>query len=329
MRYLLFIFCITFLILAAGCTTQTPLSTDATSLEVTPETGNNGNNSPISVPTGATQAIRNEPEQNSILEKDSSGFDSIRITIHNATVHTLRQRSGKEFSVIVFEVSMKNERLNEAFVFENESLICFQSDYEHFYPEYPQVDYHQVNITDPLLLRSVAPGEQIQGEVYFYLNKNVRSMAFYVKYPNWSVVGGTFIPDLSDVTQCIPDREYQKNIELVVHSAVQKGSLPDYHTSPGHKVAIINVSITNNNPTDIIIRSENFLLLTERHITLEHARGRANYLKFPFTIRPGETKSGSVLMGIYSGTRTNKIALTDKNFVIHSLIDLNGIYRYE
>jgi len=61
-------------------------------------------------------------------------------------------------------------------------------------------------------------------------------------------------------------------------------------------------------------------------MTPEMAR---DYLRFPIVVPAGGTTNGSVFFGVYSGTRINKIALADENLVIHSMVDLNGIYHSE
>jgi len=329
MRYVRFIFCCLFLILATGCITQTPSSTDSTLQQGIEEIGDNGNNSPVPLTSGAPLTTQTESVQNLIYEKEGSAFDSIQITIHNITV---MQKSGSKFPVVVFNISLINEGLNEPFFLDDRSLVCFQSDFE---TTYPKLDDPTMNITNPILLHGIGPGEQIVGEVGFFLNEHVDSLALYVRDPNWTILGGVYIPDMDNITQITSDREYPKNLTLSVPSAVQKATIPGANLRPGHKIAIINVSITNHNPTDVTIQREQLLLLTERGMTLEHGGSRLTpemareYLRFPLTIHPGETKTGPVFIIVYSGTRTNKLALTDKNFVIQSLIDLNGIYRYE
>ncbi|HNQ26061.1 MAG: hypothetical protein BWY93_00880 [Euryarchaeota archaeon ADurb.BinA087] len=283
----------------------------------------------------ALPAVTNDPGSDPLIQKHSSTFDSLLITVHNITVKSVRKRSGDTFLGVVLDLSVKNRGLNESFFFDNRSLISFQSDSEHLFPEYPQSEYFSVNITSPLLNRTAAPGEEIRGEVYFFLNPGVDSMSLYLRYPDWTIVGGEYLPDFSDATLTVSDTAYRKYLELEVPSAVRKATIPGWKASPGHGVAIINVSITNHNPETTTIPSEQLWLLTEKPVTLEHGGDKLapemarDYLRFPIVVPPGGMTNGSVFFGIYSGTRINKIALADNNLVIHSLVDLNGIYRYE
>jgi hypothetical protein len=292
------------------------------------------NNLPADIPSGVP--LLNQSDHAPPGKDTTASFDDIRITVHDSTVKSLRKRSGDTFSVILLNVSVKNEGLDEVFFFDNRSLVCFQSDSDHLFPEYPQSDYHQVNITNPLLPCTAAPGEEVRGDVYFYWNKGaVPGMPLYVRTPDWTIVGGVYIPDIAEATRTIPDREYPKDLELVVPSAVRKATVPGWRSSPGHGIAIINVSITNRHPFDVTIRSEHLLLLTEKAITLEHGGDKLSpemardYIRFPFAVPANETRSGSVFFGVFSGTKVNKIALTDEKYMIQSLIDLNGIYQYE
>jgi hypothetical protein len=255
--------------------------------------------------------------------------------VNNVTVKTVPKRSGDTFSVVVLDLSVKNTGLDESFFFENRSLVSFQSDSEHLFPEYPQFEYSSVNITRPLVNRTADPGEEIRGEVYFFLNPGVDSMSLYVRYPDWTIAGGAYLPDLSNANRALSDNEYPKYLALEVPSAVRKPTIPGWRASPGHGVAIINVSITNHNHERAVIRSEHLWLLTEKPITLEHGGDKMtpemarDYLRFPIVVPAGGTTNGSVFFGVYSGTRINKIALADENLVIHSMVDLNGIYHSE
>jgi hypothetical protein len=102
----------------------------------------------------------------------------------------------------------------------------------------------------------------------------------------------------------------------------------------GNKFAVINVSITNHGTADVRIRRENLFILDDRGIALEHGGERETeevarlFLRFPLVIHPGETRTGQILYIVFPG-RLNKLILTDRNFVINSIADLNGIYRYE
>jgi len=280
-------------------------------------------------------AATNDSVSPPVIQKYSSAFATVSITVNNVTVKTVPKRSGDTFSVVVLDLSVKNTGLDESFFFENRSLVSFQSDSEHLFPEYPQFEYSSVNITRPLVNRTADPGEEIRGEVYFFLNPGVDSMSLYVRYPDWTIAGGAYLPDLSNANRALSDNEYPKYLALEVPSAVRKPTIPGWRASPGHGVAIINVSITNHNHERAVIRSEHLWLLTEKPITLEHGGDKMtpemarDYLRFPIVVPAGGTTNGSVFFGVYSGTRINKIALVDENLVIHSMVDLNGIYHYE
>lgn len=280
-------------------------------------------------------ATTNDSVSSQVIQKHYSTFDSISLTVNNITVKSIPKRSGDTFSVVVLNLSVKNGGLDESFLFENRSLVSFQSDSEHLFPEYPQFEYSSVPITNPLINRSAAPGEEIQGDVYFFLNPGVHSMSLSIRYPDWTIVGGAYLPDLSNANRALSDNEYPKYLALEVPSAVRKPTIPGWRASPGHGVAIINVSITNHNHERAVIRSEHLWLLTEKPITLEHGGDKMtpemarDYLRFPIVVPAGGTTNGSVFFGVYSGTRINKIALADENLVIHSIVDLNSIYQYE
>lgn len=280
-------------------------------------------------------AATNDSVSPPVIQKYSSAFATVSITVNNVTVKTVPKRSGDTFSVVVLDLSVNNTGLDESFFFENRSLVSFQSDSEHLFPEYPQFEYSSVNITRPLVNRTADPGEEIRGEVYFFLNPGVDSMSLYVRYPDWTIAGGAYLPDLSNTNRALSDNEYPKYLALEVPSAVRKPTIPGWRASPGHGVAIINVSITNHNHERAVIRSEHLWLLTEKPITLEHGGDKMtpemarDYLRFPIVVPAGGTTNGSVFFGVYSGTRINKIALVDENLVIHSMVDLNGIYHYE
>lgn len=280
-------------------------------------------------------AATNDSVSPPVIQKYSSAFATVSITVNNVTVKTVPKRSGDTFSVVVLDLSVNNTGLDESFFFENRSLVSFQSDSEHLFPEYPQFEYSSVNITRPLVNRTADPGEEIRGEVYFFLNPGVDSMSLYVRYPDWTIAGGAYLPDLSNANRALSDNEYPKYLALEVPSAVRKPTIPGWRASPGHGVAIINVSITNHNHERAVIRSEHLWLLTEKPITLEHGGDKMtpemarDYLRFPIVVPAGGTTNGSVFFGVYSGTRINKIALADENLVIHSMVDLNGIYHSE
>jgi len=310
------------LIISAGC------------LSFTQRDSTVENYSPAGIPSGVP--LLNQSDQAPPIKDTTTSFDDIRITVHDSTMKSLKKRSGDTFSVILLNISLKNEGIDDTFFLDNRSLVCFQSDGNHLFPEYPQSDYYQVKITNPLLPCTAAPGEEVRGDVYFFWNKNaVAGMPLYVRSPDWTIVGGVYIPDIAEATRTIPNGEYPKDLGLEVPSAVRKATVPGWRASPGHGIAIINVSITNHRPSDVTVQSEHLLLLTEKPITLEHGGDKLSpemardYLRFPFVIHANETRSGSVFFGVYSGTKVNKIALTDEKYMIQSLVDLNGIYRYE
>ncbi|MEI6292690.1 MAG: DUF4352 domain-containing protein [Methanomicrobiales archaeon] len=276
----------------------------------------------------------NVSDQSSPIQKDITPSNPIQITVHNVTVYSVMQKSGKEIKHVALDVSMKNIGLKESFSFDNISLISFQMDNENL-NVYPNTRNFQGNSRNPLLLRTLAPGEKIRGTVVFELVGDTESMVFYIKDPSWTILGEAFVPDISNGAQSRSDREYTKNLGFVVHSAAQKNAIPGMGPFPEAKIAVVSVSIINNNPTDVTIKRENLLILTEREITFEHGGERVSdeiardYLRFPFTIHSGETITGSALYVVHSGTRINKIALTDNNLVINSMVDLNNIYQYE
>ena len=161
------------------------------------------------------------------------------------------------------------------------------------------------------------------------------SIALYAKYPNWTILGDVYIADISKDLTSTANSGYSKNLEMVVHSAVQKKTIPGFNLREGSKIAIVNVSITNNNPADITIYRENVFIMNERGSTLEHGGDRVtneiarDYLRFPFIIKPGETITGPVIYVVSSGTRVNTLVVMDENYVINSVADLNTIYQYE
>jgi hypothetical protein len=161
-------------------------------------------------------------------------------------------------------------------------------------------------------------------------------MVLYVRDRDWTIGGELVIPEISNGSQGSSDTEYPKNLGLIVHSAVRSTTLLGMGPLvSGNKFAVINVSITNHGTADVGIRRENLFILTERDMAYEHGGERVTpdiarqYLRFPLVIPPGETRSGSILYIVFPGTRVNKLVLTDRNFVINSIADLNGIYRYE
>jgi hypothetical protein len=292
------------------------------------------NQSPTITPLNVPIVTTNEPDMSIQIQKDPTTSNPIQVTVHNVTVYSIMQKSGKEIKLVALDVSLKNLGVKESFSFDNISLISFQMNNEKV-NFYPNTRNFQGDIRNPLLLRTLAPGEKTRGTVVFELVGDTESMVFYIKDPSWTILGEAFVPDIYNGAQSRSDREYTKNLGFIVHSAAQKNAIPGMGPFPEAKIAVVNVSIINNNPTDVTIKRENLLILTEREITLEHGGARVSdeiardYLRFPCTIHSGETITGSVLYVVHSGTRINKIALTDNNLVINSMVDLNNIYQYE
>ena len=309
---LLCIVCVS--VLAAGCTTHTPPLEHSTDLPV----------------TGTTPPV-NESDQKSVIEKDTSAFDFIEITIHNITV----QNPGTEVPLATFDISLRNDGIPEGFSIDNRSLVLIAPDYPDQVFLYPETEHLPEGSTNTLFPVHLSLGQETRGTVVFPLRENVRSGVLYVKYPNWTIAGEQYIPEIAHGAMPGSDQDYPKTLAMNVDSAVQMKTIPGMNLLPGAKVAIINVSITNHADSDITIRREQLFILTERGTTFEHGGDRVTrdmarqYLSFPLHIKPGETLSGPVLYIIYSGTRTNKLVLMDNNCVFQSMVDLNPIYQYE
>ena len=290
-----------------------------------------GNSSPTS-PIPAT----NEPAQPvTPAEADSPSFPSIQMTVHNITVQTITQKSGRGIRFAVFDLSLRNDGIKEGFSFTNTSLVCIEIESNDESLLSPDVENLQENSADPLLPCILAYGQEKRGIVLFPLPEKVKSVVLYTRDTDWTMVGQVYIPDISLGSPAISGSEYPRNLELFVHSAVQTISIPSIKPQTGNKVAVINVSITNKNPYEVYISREHLLIQTERGRTLEHGGDRVerevarHYLDFPLIIPPGETRSGSILFIVRSGTRINQLTLSDSNFVINSMVNLNNYYRYE
>jgi hypothetical protein len=312
--FFLILYLVGVFVLAAGCTTQTPPSKQSTELPV----------------AGTTPTI-NESDQNPVLETDTSAFDLIEITIHRITV----QNPGTEVPLATFDISLRNNGIPEGFSIDNRSLVLIAPDYPGQMNIYPKTEHLPEGTTNTIFPLHLAPGQEARGIVVFPLLQNVHSGALYVKYPNWTIAGEQYIPEIANGALPPSDQDYKKTLGMSVDSAVQMKTIPGMNLQPGVKIAIINVSITNHADTDATIRREQLFILTERGGTFEHGGDRltremaAQYLRFPLHIQPGETLSGPVLYIIYSGTRTNKLVLIDNNGIIQSMADLNTMYRYE
>jgi hypothetical protein len=122
---------------------------------------------------------------------------------------------------------------------------------------------------------------------------------------------------------------------MTAYSAVQYRTFFGMTSTTGNRHAVINVSITNQGTADMGIPREHLFILTERGMTFEHGGERTYpeiarlFLRFPLVLHPGETRNGSILYIVFPGTRINQLILTDRNYVIQSMVDLNRIYRYE
>jgi hypothetical protein len=265
----------------------------------------------------------------------SSRFDIVQITLHNITVLSQGQKSGRVSRLAVFDISLRHDGARD-YSLDNLSLVCFESDHDQAHRLYPETSYFQETGENPLLPCTLIPGLEKRGTVVCPILENVDSMVLYIRDRDWTIGGELVIPEIVNGSQGNSDSGYPKNLGLIVHSAVQRRSIPGTGKNlvSGHKVAIINVSITNYNPSEVRIRRENLFILTEGDTTYEHGGERVEpeiarqYLRFPLVIPPGETKSGPILYYV-SSTRINRLVLTDRNFVINSIVDLNGIYRYE
>jgi len=265
----------------------------------------------------------------------SSRFDIVHITLHNITVLSPGQKSGRASRLAALDISLRHDGAR-AYSLDNLSLVCFESDHDQAHRLYPETSYFQETGENPLLPCTLFPGQEKRGTVVCQILENVDSMVLYVRDRDWTIGGELFIPEISNGSQGSSDTEYPKNLGLIVHSAVRSGTLLGMGPlASGNKFAVINVSITNHDTADVRIRRENLFILTERELTYEHGGERVEYeiarqfLRFPLVIPPGETRSGPILYIVFPGTRINRLVLTDRNFVINSIADLNGIYRYE
>jgi hypothetical protein len=131
----------------------------------------------------------------------------------------------------------------------------------------------------------------------------------------------------------LPGSGDEKKLVIGVNSAVQNTTMPGFKPRSGNKIAVINVSITNNNQDDVSISRDQLFIQTERGKAYDH-QGEIdyvfarNYLRFPITVHAGETITGPVVYIIFGGTRTNNLVLTDENSVVISMVDLNQVYQY-
>lgn len=131
-----------------------------------------------------------------------------------------------------------------------------------------------------------------------------------------------------------PNSTSPRPVGLTVHSAAKYSTLPEWNNQEGTCIAVINVSITNYKPTVLWLTRDNLVIKTNLPgSTLEHGGDRVspdiarNFLRFPLTISPGETKTGSIVYIINSGPPVNNLVLTDKDNVIQAMVDLNEYYN--
>jgi hypothetical protein len=130
-----------------------------------------------------------------------------------------------------------------------------------------------------------------------------------------------------------PSHNPEKSL-YTVNSAVQQTNVTGFKPRPGHCILTINVSITNNQDTPLVLSSDDIYLLTDQGKTYEHGGNNLspgiaqNYLRFPLTIAPRETKSGPIVFIVFCGSRVNNLVITDSNSVIQSMVDLNDFIVY-
>jgi hypothetical protein len=290
--------------------------------------------SPDTISSPAPVESPEEPEQVCSILQDSSHFNSISIVVHNITVQRV-SKGGKMIPMAFLDLSLRNNAIDRVYSLDYTSLVCIESNSGKQYPAFiqPKSDVLQEESTIPLLPCTLAPGQEKRGMVVFNLLENVASMVLYVKEPDWTVVGEMYIPVVANGSRSSTWREYTKNLEMVVHSAVLK-DIPGLNLRQGRKSLVINVSITNHYQDDVIIPRETVFIITELARTFEHGGDRVTeeiarqHLRFPLRIHSGETINGSILFS-YGGTRTSMFVLTDRNYVINSIVDLNELYRYE
>jgi hypothetical protein len=290
--------------------------------------------SPDTIPAAAPVESPEEPEQVSSIPRDFSDFDSISIVVHNITVQRVRQ-GGKIIPIAFLDLSLRNNAMDKVYSLDYTSLVCIESEPGQQYPAFIPLksDVLQEENIIQLLPCTLAPGQEKRGTVVFNLLENVESMALYIKEPDWTIVGEMYIPVIANGSQSSTWSEYTKNLEMVVHSAVLK-DIQGLDLRQGRKSLVINVSITNHYPDDVIIPRETVFIITELARTFETGGDRVTkeiarqHLRFPLRIHSGETINGSILFS-YGGTRTNKFVLTDRNYMINSIVDLNTLFRYE
>ncbi|WP_321504398.1 DUF4352 domain-containing protein [uncultured Methanoregula sp.] len=136
------------------------------------------------------------------------------------------------------------------------------------------------------------------------------------------------------VSTNIPHITPRKKLGLTVNSAVRYQTLPGFNNKAGTGIAVINVSLTNNLATQYQLSREDIYIETEKDQTLEHGGDRlsadmaSKYFHFPVRINPGETKTGSIVYIVFTGTTKNNLVLKDNNQTTMARVDLNRIYTY-
>jgi hypothetical protein len=121
---------------------------------------------------------------------------------------------------------------------------------------------------------------------------------------------------------------------ITVNSAVQQTNATGFKPRPGHCILTLNVSITNDQATPLVLSGDDIYILRDQGEAYEHggnqlAPGIAqNYLRFPLTIAPYETKNGPIVFIVYCGSRVNLLMVTGNNSLNQSMVDLNEYIIY-
>jgi hypothetical protein len=152
--------------------------------------------------------------------------------------------------------------------------------------------------------------------------------------------GAPLIANTSEGPAKHPVAGSPEKIQITINSATMYHTLPGFTNKAGTGISVINVSIKNNLATDYRISREYLYIKSERDTTLEHGGDRLSsdvagkYLRFPITIGPGETKTGSLVYIVNYGTRTNDLILSatdvlrETNVTVLAKVDLNKVYIY-
>ncbi len=161
-----------------------------------------------------------------------------------------------------------------------------------------------------------------------------------INFPATSPVTGPNEPDKAVIKNTSygpvsnPDSTSPRPVGLTVHSAAKYSTLPGWNNQEGTCIAVINVSISNYKPTVLWLTRDNLVIKTNLPgSTLEHGGDRVspdiarNFLRFPLTIGPGETKTGSIVYIVNSGPPVNNLVLTDNDKVVLAMVDLNEYYN--